>query len=284
MDSKRISELAEAIDQNLKWNFTWLANPEKNGIVFKYEPEAPILDKTGKPTGKTFGKLTTTILFKDGTKCTCSNSCHDRVGSVLVSKKNGVKLLQPILTADDDAKIAGIINCIFKRMIGSINSDNTINGAGGNRWLREQLADSYDQNIMDVYTKSLKKAQAAKNEQKHFEFAKKAHARKLKRMVREMSLVSEASELAAKKKAEKQQMPAGRKIRIDEDDQNHATKSCCKNNSKHESCCCKSSSSPSIKEEKETPMPKYIRPAKRFIDFTPEEKRAYWRAQKHGWL
>lgn len=271
MDARRISELAEAIDRNMKWNFTWLANPEKNGIVFKYDPEAPILDKTGKPTGKTFGKLTTTILFKDGTKCTCSNSCHDKVGSVLVSEKNGIKLLQPILTADDDAKISGIINCIFKRMIGSINDDNTIDGAGGNRWLRDQLADSFDQNVMEVYTKSLKKAQAAENEKKHSEFAKKAHTRKLKRIAREINLMNEATELAAKKMQEKQRSGC-RKIRIDEDTQE--SPSCCSN----DSCKCKTAS------EKNASL-KYVRPAnKRFVDFTPEEKRAYWRAQRNGWL
>ena len=53
---------------NFITNATIVPTPVKDGIIFNYDPEAPILDKTGKKTGQTYGKLTTTIIFDDGTK------------------------------------------------------------------------------------------------------------------------------------------------------------------------------------------------------------------------
>lgn len=177
------NKIINALITNLAYNFTWLANPAKNGVIFNYDPEAPVLDKTGKPTGKTYGKLTTTIIFEDGTKCSCSNSVHDKVNSVLISEYNGVKLPVPVLTADETAKEFGITQCLFKRMIGTINKDGTINGRGGAKWLKDQITkNSYDQKLMEVYGAALKKLQAEDNKARHAAAAKKAHAKKVKRL------------------------------------------------------------------------------------------------------
>lgn len=260
--------------QNLAWNLTYLAEPVKNGVVFNYDPEAPVLDKTGKPTGKTYGKLTTTILFSDGTKCTCSNSCHDKVNSVLVSEVNGVKLPTPVITADESAKEFGITQCLFKRCIGSINKDGTINGSGSSRWLKQKIADSYDQGVMEVYGKALKKLQAEENAKKHAAAAKKAHDRKVKKLAKQLALQREAEALlAAKKVAKTASVKPLCETKI-------TVKPAIKTITEPKTCCCKTKTASGFSTDGKT----YVRPAKRFSEFTPEEKREYWRAQKRGWL
>lgn len=257
------AKLIGDIMQNLAWNLTYLAEPVKNGVVFKYDPEAPVLDKTGKPTGKTYGKLTTTILFSDGTKCTCSNSCHDPVNAKLVSEVNGVKLPAPVVTADDSSKEFGIIQCLFKRCSGSINNDGTINGSGGARWLKQKIAESYDQGVMEVYGKELKKIQAAENEAKHNAAAKKAHERKIKKLAKQMALKKEAEAWLEAKNATKTTTSA-------------KCKPLCESK-KHVCTCTKPKMTAS-----EFFKPAYVRPDKPFSQFTVEEKREYWRAQKRG--
>lgn len=261
------AELIQAIAQNLAWNMTFLAEPVENGVIFSYDPEAPLLDKTGKPTGKTFGKLTTTIIFSDGTKCTCSNSALDRVGSKLVTEVNGVKLPTPVLTADDSAKEAGIVNCIFKRLIGNVGKNGKINGSGGSGWLKQKIATSYDQNVMEVYNKAIKKIQAAANAEAQKKAVEKAKQKKVKRLAKQMALEKEAAELAQKLKTAKTASGfSGKPL----------TEASTKPQPKTASAkcggggCCSEDSKP------------YTRPAKRFSEFTQEEKRAYWRAQKRG--
>jgi len=242
-----------ALIQNLAYNWTWLAEPVKNGVIFNYDPEAPILDKTGKPTGKTFGKLTTTIIFSDGTKCTCSNSCHDPVNATLVSEVNGVKLPTPVVTADETSKEFGITQCLFKRMIGTVKKDGTIDGAGGSRWLKQKIAESYDQGVMDVYTKALKKIQAEQNEAKHKAAAKKAHERKVRKLAKQMALKKEAEAYLETKKA-----------------------------TKTASAKCKplcETKKPTMTASDFFKTETYVRPNKPFSQFTQEEKRAYWREQ-----
>lgn len=267
-----LNKIMAAMVTNLAYNFTWLANPAKNGVIFNYDPEAPVLDKTGKPTGKTYGKLTTTILFEDGTRCSCSNSVHDKVNSILISEYNGVKLPVPVLTADDSAKEFGITQCLFKRMIGTINKDGSINGRGGAKWLKDQITkNSYDQKLMEVYGAALKKLEAENNKARHAAAAKKAHARKVKKLAKQLALKKEAEELLAAKKAAKTASAkplCETKISI----KPAVEKSC---SSSKSSGCCKHFAPARACEM-------YTRPNKRFSEFTQEEKRAYWRAQKRG--
>lgn len=267
------NEIVNALITNLAYNFTWLANPVKNGVIFNYNPEAPVFDKTGKPTGKTYGKLTTTIIFEDGTKCSCSNSVHDKVNPVLISEYNGVKLPTPVLTADEFAKEAGIVNCLFKRCIGTINKDGTINGSGGAKWLKDQIAkNSYDQALMKVYGTALKKLEAEKNVARHAAEAKKVHDRKVKRMAKRIALEKEAEEFLEAKKVAKTVSAkplCETKITI-----KPPIKKTCK---KDGGCCHTMAASDFFK-------PPYIRPNKRFSEFTQQEKRDYWKAQKRGWL
>ncbi len=257
------STLAMKILANLSRNLTYLADPVKNGVVFKYDPEAPVLDKTGKPTGKTYGKLTTTIIFDDGTTCSVANSVHDKVNAVLVSEYNGVKLPVPVLTADDSAKEFGIISALFARCIGTIKFDGTIDKTGSAKWLKDQIAkNSYDQNVMAVYNAALKKLTAKKNAEKHAAAAKKAHDRHVKKLAKRLAIQREAEELLAAKKAAKTASAFSTPKPLNE--------SKC-------ACSCKT------KKTKTNGLP-YVRPAKRFSEFTQEEKRSYWKAQKRGWL
>ena len=271
-------KMLEALVNNLTWNFTWLAESVKNGVVFNYDPEAPVLDKTGKPTGKTYGKLTTTILFSDGTKCTCSNSYHDKVNAVLVSEVNGVKLPTPVLTADDIAKEYGILSCLFKRLIGNIEKDGTINGSGGSRWLKTKIAESYDQSVMEVYGKALKKLEAEENAKKHAALAKKAHDRKVKKLAKRIALQREAEALLAAKKVSDWSCTGTKKPLCET---KITVKPAIKPITEPKTCCCeKSKTASGFSADGET----YVRPAKRFSEFTPQEKRDYWKAQKRGML
>ncbi len=260
----------KALAKNLAWNWTWLADPSENGVIFKYEPEEPIVDKAGNPTGKTYGKLTTTIIYGDGTTCTCSNSPLDRVGSKLVSEFNGVKLPAPVLTADDDSKMAGIVANIFKRMIGSIKEDCSIDGSGSTKWLKNQIEkNSYDQNVMASYDKASKKQKAAENQLKHDAEAKKARERKVKRLAKQLAAEKEAEDLLAAKKS------CGQRPLCE-------TKTAPRSKTASTFRKPKMPASTDFIKQQEDGV--YVRPAKRFADFTPEEKRAYWRAQKQGML
>ena len=268
------STLVLKILANLSRNLTYLADPIKNGVIFNYDPEAPVLDKTGKPTGKTYGKLTTTILFDDGTTCSVSNSVHDKVNSVLVSEYNGVKLPVPVLTADETAKEFGIISALFARCIGNLKPDGSIDKSGGAKWLKDQITkNSYDQKLMEVYGAALKKLQTEQNKARHANAAKKAHDRKVKRLAKQLALKKEAEELLATKKVAKTASAkplCETKITV-----KPAVKKTCKKDS--DECGCTMTASDFFKAP-------YVRPNKRFSEFTPEEKRSYWRAQKRGWL
>ncbi len=277
------SKIINDMVMNLNHNFTWLADPAAGGVIFKYDPEAPILDKTGKPTGKTYGKLTTTIIFEDGTKCTCSNSKFDRVNAVLISEHNGVKLPEPVITADDTAKEIGIINCLYKRLIGTINADGTINGSGGAKWLKHQITkNSYDQSVMEVYGKAMKKLEAEKNEAAHRAAAKKAHQHKVKRLAHRLALEREAEELLAAKKVTK--MASAKPLCETKITVKPAVKTAPGAKSSISGFSKKSPTATEFFSRSCKDGETYVRPAKRFADFTPEEKRAYWRAQKRGWL
>lgn len=263
--------------QNLAWNLTYLAEPVKNGVVFNYDPEAPVLDKTGKPTGKTYGKLTTTILFSDRTKCTCSNSCHDKVNSVLVSEVNGVKLPTPVITADESAKEFGITQCIFKRLCSTIGKNGIMEKSCASRWLKTKIAESYDQGVMEVYGKALKKLQAEENAKKHEAAAKKAHDRKVKKLAKHLALQREAEALLAAKKASGCSCTGTKKPLCET---KITVKPAIKTVTGPKTCCCKTKTASGFSADGKT----YVRPSKRFSEFTQAEKREYWKAQKRGWL
>lgn len=263
--------------QNLAWNLTYLAEPVKNGVVFNYDPEASVLDKTGKPTGKTYGKLTTTILFSDGTKCTCSNSCHDKVNSVLVSEVNGVKLPTPVITADESAKEFGITQCIFKRLCSTIGKNGIMEKSCASRWLKQKIAESYDQGVMEVYGKALKKLQAEENAKKHEAAAKKAHDRKVKKLAKHLALQREAEALLAAKKASGCSCTGTKKPLCET---KITIKPAIKTVTEPKTCCCKTKTASGFSADDKT----YVRPSKRFSEFTQAEKREYWKAQKRGWL
>ena len=270
------STLAMKILANLNRNLTYLADPVKNGVVFKYDPEAPVLDKCGKPTGKKYGKLTTTIIFDDGTICSVANSVHDKVNAVLVSEYNGVKLPVPVLTADDTAKEFGIISALFARCIGMIKPDGTIDKSGSGKWLKDQITkNSYDQGVMEVYGMAVKKLEAEENAKKHEAAAKKAHDRKVKKLAKRLALEREAEALLAAKKIAKTASAkplCETKITV---------KPAIKTVTEPKTCCCKTKTASSgFSADGKT----YVRPNKRFSEFTQAEKRDYWKAQKRGWL
>ena len=115
---------------------------------------------------------------------------------------------------------------------------------------------------MEVYGAALKKLNAQKNVEKHAAAAKKAHARAVKRLAKRLALKKEAEELLAAKKAAKTASAFSTPKPLNESKR---------------TCSCKT-------KKTRTGDSPYVRPAKRFSEFTQEEKRSYWKAQKRGWL
>lgn len=264
-DVMRDSRYMAKMMDNFAANATIVPSPVKDGIIFNYDPEAPVLDKSGKKTGKTYGKLTTTIIFDDGTKCTCSNSQHDPVAAKMVTEHNGVKLPIPVVTADDTAKEFGIVNCVFKRIISTIvpGSNGKLSSVGASTFLKKLISNySYDQPVMSVYGTALKKKIATDNAKKHEDAAKKARDRKMKKMVKRLADEKLAAEILAKGQP--------KEIKTSEC---HCHTSNEKPIEVKKPCC-------STMASKKT----YVRPSKPFSEFTVEERRAYWRAQKAGLL
>ena len=123
----------------------------------------------------------------------------------------------------------------------------------------------------------LKKLNAQKNVEKHTAAAKKAHARAVKRLAKRLALKKEAEELLAAKKAAKTDSLkfSAKTDSLKFSGRGGAATAKLLNETKaaKKTCTCSCSSTKP-----------YVRPAKRFSEFTQSEKREYWKAQKRGWL
>jgi hypothetical protein len=127
---------------------------------------------------------------------------------------------------------------------------------------------------MEVYGKALKKLEAEENAKKHAALAKKAHDRKVKKLAKRIALQREAEAfLAAKKVVNTTSAKPLCETKI-------TVKPAIKTITEPKTCCCKTKTASGFSADGET----YVRPAKRFSEFTPQEKRDYWKAQKRGML
>jgi len=185
---------------------------------------------------------TTIVFFNDGTKATVKLSENDTY----------------------DRKTA-IVYAIVKRMLGKVNSDSTVDGNGFGTALQKIADAGFDQ-------------VKAKKEQE--ENKRKAHAahvikqEKAKKAAFERKVQARAREIAIEE--------AARKLVNSKNILNEDTNTTTLSNSKSCNACefiepktstCKNKTWP------DSPSEVYIRPDKPFSQFTPEEKREYWRNQ-----
>ena len=185
---------------------------------------------------------TTIVFFNDGTKATVKLSENDVY----------------------DRKTA-IVYAIVKRMLGKVKSDSTVDGNGFGTALQKIADAGFDQ-------------VKAKKEQE--ENKRKAHAahvlkqEKAKKAAFERKVQARAREIAIEE--------AARKLVKDKNILNEDTCTTTLSNSKNcntcefiepKTCTCKNKTWP------DSPSEVYIRPDKPFSQFTPEEKREYWRNQ-----
>lgn len=193
---------------------------------------------------------TTTVFFEDGTKAVVKCSDNDRY-----DRQNAV------------------VYALVKRLFGKLGHydakakklvTNEADGNGIGTKLEKIVKAGFDQDA----ELAAARARKAKAKEEHIARQKAeseaAWKRKVERRAKELKLEMEAKALLEKQ--------AGKSKILDESlDNGSLDKPCyCKKQKKLDDCF----------KEDET----YVRPKKKFSDFTPEEKRAYWRAQKQGML
>lgn len=196
--------------------------------------------------------LATKVEFTDGTFTVVKNSEHDAVS--LTEKSAKPYGNYDVVVADDCSKEAAIAYAWFKRCFGKPKEPGSLEyvsaGVGGK--LHKLVQGAYDEAYEEAISKAKKEAKRKANEKAHAEAQRKAHNRKLKALAKRLALEAEAKALI--EASTKQPKP------LNEDKGEPAPK--------HTHCngCSRA----------------YIRPSKPFSQFTQEEKREYWRAQKRA--
>lgn len=211
----------------------------------------PVLDKNGNPkyTKVQLDKPlhTTVVEFADGSKSIVQCSAHDTPNTE-----------------------TAIVNAIVKRVLGLPDlKTGIVDGAGTGTYLRKLAESAYDQQAETIKTKEAKAKAKARHEAAQAKAHQEAHDRKITKLAKEISNYVEALE------------KLGYVTKIPDAGQPNE-KSC--------ACSCGKTSTASTKF---TDLPKapiksesapYVRPNKKFSEFTTAEKREYWRAQKRGFL
>lgn len=115
-----------------------------------------VKDENGKIKTETRKVLTTVIFFKDGTKCSVTNSEHD--GVKFEKNADGIEV------ATRSSKEAGVVYCILKRCYAAIDSNDNVIGNGFGRKLNDIVDAAYDTQAENAKRKAAKAAAKAKYE------------------------------------------------------------------------------------------------------------------------
>lgn len=189
---------------------------------------------------------TTIVFFNDGTKATVKLSENDTY----------------------DRKTA-IVYAIVKRMLGKVNSDSTVDGNGFGTALQKIADAGFDQVKAKKEQEENKRKAHAAHVVKQEKAKKAAFERKVRARAREIAIEEAARKLVDSKNI------------LNEDTSTTTTPSGSKSCefAKPKTCTCKN------KTWVDSPSEVYIRPDKPFSQFTPEEKKSYWRhmyAKRHN--
>ena len=115
-----------------------------------------VKDENGKVKTETRKVLTTVIFFKDGTKCTVTNSEHD--GVQFEKNEDGIEV------ASRCSKECGVVYCILKRCLADIDANGNALGNGFGRKLNDIVDAAYDSQVENAKRKAAKAAAKAKYE------------------------------------------------------------------------------------------------------------------------
>lgn len=115
-----------------------------------------VKDENGKVKTETRKVLTTVIFFKDGTKCTVTNSEHD--GVQFEKNKDGIEV------ASRCSKECGVVYCILKRCLADIDANGNALGNGFGRKLNDIVDAAYDSQVETAKRKAAKAEAKAKYE------------------------------------------------------------------------------------------------------------------------
>ena len=157
--------------------------------------------------------------------------------------------------ADNTDRQTAVVYAILKRMFAKgIKENGEVDSVGFCNWLNKLVKSGYDQQLAEATEKERKaKAKAA-----HAAKQKAEHEAAMKRRAARRAEELEVEELAKKMLASKAEAPK----MINET----TKKTCCKQTSKKSDCDCDCNKSD-----------EYVRPNKKFKDFTADERKAYWR-------
>ena len=219
----------------------------------------PVLDKNNNPKYKRVDLdkpiYTTVVEFDDGSKSIVQCSAHDTPNTE---------------TAID--------NAIVKRVLGQPDYlTGIVDGHGTGTYLRKLAESAYDQQFEARKAKETKEKAKEYHEAIQAKAHQEAHDRKINKLAKEISNYVEALE------------KLGYVTKIPDAEQPNEKPCSCDKKPATDSCDMK----PTTASKTFSGLPKapvksestlYVRPNKKFSEFTTEEKREYWRAQKRGFL
>lgn len=222
------------------------------------------------------------VSVKFNTKTATETARRDANGKLVINPATGkpyrdsVKLDKPIYTtivdfADNTRSIVtcsandhydretGVINAIIKRIMGKIGPTGTIEGNGTGIRLKRLVDSGVDQQAEAERIKKEKIAAKARHEAKQKADHDAAVERKVKRQKETLEILLQALK------------ECGISVGIQTDPETSCTCGC--------DCECPTGAPSTCQCHSSGDEDEYVRPNKKFSDFTHEEKKAYWRNQ-----
>lgn len=160
LDSKAWNAMVKSIENNgtfIPGIERVLFNIGNKKYMVRDENGKTVKDENGKIKTESRKVLTTVIFFKDGTKCSVTNSEHDGV-QFEKDKNTGIEV------ATRSSKEMGIVYALTKRLFGVPDLNGTILGNGFGRKLNDIVDAAYDSQVEDAKRKAAKAAAKAKYE------------------------------------------------------------------------------------------------------------------------
>lgn len=167
---------------------------------------------------------------------------------------DGTKTIVKCSAGDTPDRQTAIAYAILKRMYGTANDDGTVDSTGFGSWLKKLVDSAFDQKLAEANEKQRKAEAKAAHMAKQAAEHEAAVKRRIAKRAEALEIEREAEKLLAAKTSN-----SGKKMMCESDNQPRK---------------CKSKIANTISR---TNKGTYVRPNKKFKNFTQDEKRAYWR-------
>lgn len=164
--------------------------------------------------------------------------------------KDNTKTMVKRSPVDKDDRQTSIVYAIVKRMFGKRKDDGTVDSYGFYSWISKLAKNGFDQQLAEATEKERKAEARAKNAAKQRAEQEAAMERRIRRR---------AEEILVEREAEKMLNDATTKVLCESPE-----------------CKCKSKIKKALTESTND-SGSYVKPNKKFKDFSQSEKRAYWR-------